>query len=49
MNKKLAIMTAALCVAALGTAANAEESKGTIGVAMPDHRIFRDGIRTART
>ena len=28
MNKKLAIMTAALCVAAMGTVANAEESKG---------------------
>ena len=41
MNKKLAIMTAALCVAAMGTAANAEESKGTIGVAMPTQDLQR--------
>lgn len=40
MNKKLAIMTAALCVAAMGTVANAEETK-TIGVAMPTQDLQR--------
>ena len=43
MNKKLAIMAtvAAMSVAALGTVANAEESKGVIGVAMPTQDLQR--------
>lgn len=43
MNRKLAIMavTAALSVAALGTVANAEDSKGLIGVAMPTQDLQR--------
>ena len=43
MNKKLAIMAtvAAMSVAAFGTVANAEESKGVIGVAMPTQDLQR--------
>ena len=43
MNKKLAIMetVAAMSVAAFGTVANAEESKGVIGVAMPTQDLQR--------
>ena len=43
MNKNLAIMAtvAAMSVAAFGTVANAEESKGVIGVAMPTQDLQR--------
>ncbi|MDD6660687.1 MAG: sugar ABC transporter substrate-binding protein [Lachnospiraceae bacterium] len=41
MKKRLVVLTAALAVAALGTVANAEESKGLIGVAMPTQDLQR--------
>ena len=43
MNKKMVVMAtvAAMSVAALGTVANAEESKGLIGVAMPTQDLQR--------